>query len=187
MLDKLLSKTKIKDRIEGFVKKNLYGKISANNLTLAGLGCGLLSALSLFLAHVLPFWMELTLAAVFFLIASFILDVFDGALARVESTDPLNLIWPGLFSLGAMVICITMFLIIGTLNSEAFEDSEKLIYFRVGLMERSETFLFFIFIVAFFFLRLALLWIFAILVFITAILRLKDAYNLFYNNKKEIK
>ena len=178
-------------------------------VTLLGLACGLLSALYLFLAHILPFWLELTLAAVFLLIVSFVLDVLDGALARIEgptvfggildmfcdrtveifiiiavvSTDPENLIWAGMFSLGAMVLCITMFLIVGALKIDELDESEKIIYYRIGLMERSETFLFFVFIVAFFFLRLVLLWIFAILVLITAILRLRDAYKLFYDKK----
>ena len=140
------------------------------------------------------------------MVISFFLDVLDGAVARLEgktifggildifcdrtveisiiiaiiSTDPLTLTWPGIFSLGAIVLCITMFLLIGgAFNPEILDDQKKVIYYRRGIMERSETLIFLLAITVIFFLRFILLWTFAILVFITALLRLKDAYNLF--------
>ncbi len=73
-----------------------------------------------------------------------------------------------------------MFLLIGgAFNPEIIDDQKKVIYYRRGIMERSETLIFLLAITVIFFLRFILLWTFAILVFITALLRLKDAYNLF--------
>jgi len=213
LLDKLLSKSKLKELFEDFVEHKIFGKISANQLTLLGLLFGLLSALTLYATTILPFWIELTIFSLILMIISFILDAIDGIIARfgkpttfggildlfcdrtveifiiiaLVSTDPEILIWPGLFSLGAMVICITMFLAVGgIIKSEDPKKTDKIVYYRAGLMERSETLLFFIFMIAFYWLRAILLWVFGILVFLTALIRLKDAYNLFYEKKKNI-
>ncbi|KKN49179.1 hypothetical protein LCGC14_0645590, partial [marine sediment metagenome] len=144
--------------------------------------------------------------SIIFMVISFFIDTLDGAVARsgkttkfggildvfcdrtVEiflvmaliSTQPLILMWPGIFSLGAIILCITMFLIVGgSLEEKDLEDSKKVIYYRYGLMERSETLLFLLLITIFVLWRFMLLMIFAILVLITALLRLRDAYILF--------
>ncbi|MFX1504446.1 MAG: hypothetical protein ACFFDH_26045, partial [Promethearchaeota archaeon] len=97
----------------------------------------------------------------------------------IISTDPLNLMWPGVFSLGAIVLCISMFLLLGAVNNEeSIDEVKKVIHYRPGLMERSETFMFLLCSTIFISLRFFLLWIFAGLVFLTAILRLRDAYIL---------
>ncbi len=206
MIDKWLSKGKLNRIIEKVVKKLFYKKISANQLTLIALIIGLLSALSIFLSGMFRWKIELIICAAILMVISFLFDALDGALARLEepttfggildifcdrtvevfiiisliSTDPLLLIWPGTFSLGAMVLCISMFLLIGgAFNPEILEDQKKVIYYRRGIMERSETLIFLLAITVILFLRFILLWTFAILVFITALLRLKDAYNLF--------
>jgi hypothetical protein len=75
-----------------------------------------------------------------------------------------------------------MFLVVGgSFKVENLEESEKVIYYRKGLMERSETliFLFLMNIFFFWYWRFILLWLFASLIFLTALLRLKDAYLMF--------
>lgn len=205
MIDKWLSKTKFRTIIEKFVKRCLYNKISANQVTVLSLMIGLLSAFLIFLSGILIWKIELIISAAILLFISFFFDVIDGALARLEkstifggildifcdrtvevtiiisiiSTDPFNLMWPGVFSLGAIVLCISMFLLLGAvIKEESIDEVKKVIYYRPGLMERSETFIFLLCSTVFVSLRFFLLWIFAGLVFLTAILRLKDAYIL---------
>ena len=206
MIDKWLSKSKLNNVFNTITKKFLFEKITANQLTILGLITGSLSALSVFLSGILIWELELIICSAILLIISFFFDVLDGIIARlgqptvfggildifcdrtveifiiiaIVSTDPLVLVYPGLFSLAAIVLCISMFLLIGgAYKLEEVEDQRKVIYYRHGLMERSETLLFLLAITIIYFWRFILLWIFAILVFITAILRLRDAYILF--------
>ena len=211
MIDNWLSKTKIKNLFEKLAKKLFLGRISANHLTIIGLILGLLSAFFIFLSGILLWTLELIIISAIFMTLSFFFDILDGALARVEepttfggildifcdrtvevtiilaliSTDPLILMWPGLFTLAAIVLCISMFLAVGgAISVDNLNESQKVIYYRKGLIERSETFIFLMMITIFYPWRLFLLWIFAILVFITAILRLRDAFLIFNKNKK---
>ena len=207
MLDHWLSSSKFKESYEIFVQKLIKNKISANQLTFIGLIIGLLSALFIFLSGILPFYFfPLYLSSIILMVISFIFDTLDGPIARLEgttefggvldifcdrfvevsiiitlvSTDPIRLIYPGLISLGAMVLCISMFLLSGILTRvNESEKSSKVIPFRKGFMERSETFLFFLFIDIFFTFRMILLWIFAIFVLFTAFLRLIEVYRIF--------
>jgi phosphatidylglycerophosphate synthase len=210
MIDKWLSKTKLNDVFERLVKRLFVSKVSANQLTITALVFGLLCALSIFLSGILIWNLELIITAVILMLLSFFFDVLDGTLARLEkptvfggildilcdrivevfmiiaiiSTDPLNLIWPGVFSLGAIVLCISMFLLVGgTVNVEKLEETKKVIYYRYGLMERSETLIFLFMITILIPLRMILLSTFSALVFFTALLRLRDAYFLFADNK----
>jgi phosphatidylglycerophosphate synthase len=205
MIDKWLSKTKLNKILEKFVKKLFLNKISANQLTFFALIFGLLCALSIFLSGILIWKLELLICSGILMFISFLFDTLDGALARLEkpttfggildifcdrtvetfiiisliSTDPLTLMWPGIFSLGAIVLCLSMFLLIGGIVKEdELDESKKVIYYRHGLMERSETFLFLFVCTILISLRFILLWVFAGLVFLTAILRLRDAYIL---------
>ncbi|MBY8992443.1 MAG: CDP-alcohol phosphatidyltransferase family protein [Candidatus Lokiarchaeota archaeon] len=209
MIDKWLSKTKLNGFIEKVVKKLFYEKISANSLTLLALITGLLSSLSIFLSGVLIWEIELIICAVSLMILSFFLDVLDGALARIEgptifggildifsdrtvevlliislvSLDQKYLMWPGIFSLGSIILCITMFLLIGgAVKAQEIEETKKVIYYRKSLMERGETFILLLLITVIVPWRALTLWIFAFLVFLTAILRLRDAYLLLKNN-----
>lgn len=208
MLDSWLSKSKIKEKMEVFIWKIFQGKLSANQLSLIGLNLGLISAFIIYLSGIfVDMVLLLIIISIIIMIFSFLFDLFDGAIARLDkptvfggifdifcdrtvevfiiialiSTDPVNLMWPGLFLLGAIIICITMFLLVGAaVNSEDLDEVKKVIYYRKGLMERSETFLFLLFITIFYFgpWRFILFWTFAFLVFLTAFLRLKDAYKL---------
>jgi archaetidylinositol phosphate synthase len=208
MIDKWLSKTKLNRFFEKFVKKLFFKKISANSITLLALITGLLSALSIFLSGFLIWKIELIICATSLMALSFFLDVLDGALARIEkpttfggildifsdrtvevliiisiiSVDQSNLMWPGIISLGSMILCITMFLLVGgAVKAKDLEETKKVIYYRAGLMERSETLLFLIVITILIPWRVILLWVFAFMILLTALLRLRDAYLLFKN------
>lgn len=216
MIDKWLSKTKFNRVIEKLVKRVFLNKISPNQLTIIALILGVISAFSIFLSGILIWEIELIICACVLMVTSFFFDALDGALARLEepttfggildifsdrtvevvliisliSTDPINLMWPGIFSLGAIVLCISMFLLIGgAIKEDDLDQAKKVIYYRRGLMERSETLLFLFCITILISLRFLLLWVFSGLVFFTAILRLKDAYTLLkseVNLKKEL-
>ena len=210
MLDKWLSKTKFNLLIEKIVRKIFLNKVSANQITVIALILGLMSALCIFLSGLLVWEIELVIFASILMFISFLFDAFDGILARIDkptafggildifsdrtvevfiiisiiSTDPTNLIWPGVFSLGSIVLCITMFLLIGAVvKEEDLDETKKIIYYRQGLIERSETFLFLLFITIFILYRFLLLWVFTILIFFTAVFRLRDAYILLRLNK----
>lgn len=206
MLDKWLSKSKLNEFFESFCRKWLLGKLSANSITLIAFLTGILGAISIFLSGFLIWEIELIICAVLLMTASFVLDVLDGALARVEGTsifggildifsdrtvevsiiisiisvDRNNLLWPGIFSLGSIILCITMFLLVGGLvKTENLEETKKVIFYKTSLMERGETFIILILITLLVPWRAIILWIFAILILITALLRLKDAYFIF--------
>ncbi len=205
MIDNWLFNSKFKEKFEEFVGRRLIGKVTANQLTLIGLIIGLFSALFIFFSGILQEIIFIVISIIFIVI-SFFIDTLDGAVARsgkttkfggildvfcdriveifvlmaIISTQPLILMWPGIFSLGAIILCITMFLIVGgSIKVTNLEESKKVIYYRYGLIERSETLLFLLLITILVLWRFMLLMIFAILVFITSLLRLRDAYILF--------
>ncbi|UCC20005.1 MAG: CDP-alcohol phosphatidyltransferase family protein [Promethearchaeota archaeon] len=165
----------------------------------------MISAIFIFLSGILIWEIELIICASVIMGISFFFDALDGTLARLGnptvfggildifsdrtvelfiiitliSTDPLNLMWPGIFSLGAIILCLSMFLLIGgVIKEEDLDEVKKVIYYRHGLMERSETFLFLLLTTILIPFRFLLLWIFAGLVFLTALLRIRDAYIL---------
>ncbi|TFG15375.1 MAG: hypothetical protein EU535_01755 [Promethearchaeota archaeon] len=210
MIDKWFQKSRLNYIISKFVKRFLLGHISANSLTILGLILGLLSALLIFLSAIVNLALELIFISAILMSASFFIDILDGAMARLEeptifggildifcdrtvevciilaivSTNPIFLLWPGLFSLSAIILCITIFLIVGgAIKEENLKENQKLIYYSRGIMERTETFIFLITITVFISWRLILLWIFACLVFITALQRLRHAYIIFYSKK----
>ncbi|MFX1442071.1 MAG: CDP-alcohol phosphatidyltransferase family protein [Promethearchaeota archaeon] len=211
MIDNWFQKSELKRVLNKLVKRLLIGRISANSLTITGLGIGLLSALFIFLSGVTDLVLEFIMISTILMSLSFFIDILDGAVARLEgptvfggildifcdrivevfiilaiiSTDPISLLWPGLFSLSAIILCITIFLIVGgVVKVENLKEEQKIIYYSHGFMERTETFIFLIIITIFFPWRVFLLWIFAILIFITAFQRLIHAYKMFYSIKK---
>ena len=207
MIDSWLSKTKFKDVYEKFVRKIFLGKVSANQLTIIGLIFGLIGSFLIYLSSLLEdFLIIMIISSVSIISISFFFDTIDGSVARYEgpttfggildifcdrlveisiiisivASDALNLIWAGMFSLAAIILCISMFLIVGGINkSNNVENTSKVITYQTGLMERSETFLFFLAMIILIPWRLMLLWIFSALVFTTAILRLIKARKLF--------
>jgi len=207
MIDSWLSKTKFKDAYEKFVRKFFLGKVSANQLTIIGLIFGLIGSFLIYLSSLLEdFLIIMIISSVSIVSISFFFDTIDGSVARYEgpttfggildifcdrlveisiiisivASDSLNLIWAGMFSLAAIILCISMFLIVGSITKRnSVENTSKVITYQTGLMERSETFLFFLAMIILIPWRLILLWIFSALVFTTAILRLIKAYKLF--------
>ncbi len=210
MIDKWLSKTKLNLFLEKLVRKLLFGKISANKITILALLIGFLSALSIFLSGILIFEIPLIISAAILMCISFFFDALDGILARLKqptifggildifcdrtvevliiisliSTAPQMLMWPGIFSLGGIILCISMFLLVGsTVIVDTLEENKKVIYYRHGLIERSETLIFLFLMIILIPLRGIVLWIFSILVLITALLRLRDAYLILKENQ----
>ena len=207
MIDKWLSKTKFKEGYEKFVRKIFLGRISANQLTIMGLVIGLISSLFIYLSSVFTeLLMVFIVLSMVFTVISFFLDTLDGSVARFEeptifggildifcdrlvevsiiiaivATDPSKLVWPGMFTLAAIILCISMFLIVGGITKrDELDKNSKVIIYQGGLMERSETFFFLLAIILLIPWRFVILWIFAILVFVTALLRLRDAYKIF--------
>jgi len=207
MIDKWLSKTKFKEGYEKFVKKIVSSRISANQLTIVGLVIGLISALFIYLSSVFEeLLIEFIVLSIIFTIVSFFIDTLDGSVARFEgptifggildifcdrlveatiiiaivATDPSKLVWPGMFSLAAIILCISMFLIVGgIIKRDELDKDTKVIKYQGGLMERSETFFCLLAIILLIPWRFVILWIFAILVFLTALLRLRAAYKIF--------
>ncbi|MFX1288949.1 MAG: hypothetical protein ACFFFY_10390, partial [Promethearchaeota archaeon] len=87
---------------------------------------------------------------------------------------------PGIFTLAAIILCISMFLIVGgIINRDNLNKNSKVITYQGGLIERSETFIFLLAILILIPLRSVILWVFAILIFLTALLRLRNAYQIF--------
>jgi len=73
-----------------------------------------------------------------------------------------------------------MFLIVGgIIKRDNIENNSKVITYQSGLMERSETFFFLLALIVFIPWRLIILWIFTVLIFLTALLRLRDAHKIF--------
>jgi len=207
MIDSWLSKTKFKNMYEKFVRKFFLGKVSANQLTIIGLIFGLMGSFLIYLSSLLAdFLIIMIISSVSIVSISFVIDTIDGSVARYEgpttfggiidifcdrlveisiiislvASDSLNLMWAGMFSLAAIILCISMFLIVGGITKKSsVESTSKVITYQTGLMERSETFLFFLAMIILIPWRLMLLWIFSALVFLTAILRLIEAYKIF--------
>jgi len=207
MIDSWLSKTKFKDMYEKFVRKIFLGKVSANQLTIIGLICGFTGSLLIYLSCLLEeLFIIMIISSVSVVSISFFLDTIDGSVARYEgpttfggildifcdrlvevsiiiaivATDPSKLVWPGMFTLAAIILCISMFLVVGgIIKRDEFDEKSKVIIYQGGLMERSETFFFLLAIIFLIPWRFVILWIFAILVFVTALLRLRDAYKIF--------
>ena len=207
MIDSWLSKTKFKEAYEKFVKKVFLGKISANQLTILGLVFGLVSSFLIYISGIFfALTVTLMVCSAILMTVSFFIDTLDGSIARLEgstifggildifcdrlveisiiiaivTTDPTNLVWAGLFSLAAIVLCISMFLIVGgIIKEDNIKSNSKVITYQSGLMERSETFFFLLALIVLIPWRLIILWIFTTLVSITALLRLRDAHKVF--------
>ena len=169
----------------------LLGKsFSPNFITLLGTGVGI--------AIIPTLYFNFTSLALALLIITGIFDTLDGTIARLFQKDSpfgtvLDIIGDrlvefsiilGLFlvspetralgcilMLGSMIICITSFLVVGVFSEN---ESQKGFHYSPGLMERPEAFLFFgaMFLLPQFFQLLAFL--FTVLVFLTAYLRVME-------------
>ena len=144
---------------------NQVSFISPNRLTWSALYCGMVGSILIYL--------KLTVLSVFFVLLSGILDTTDGALARLRKQDSfkgavLDIIFDRLvefliiFSLfmqapteraivtvlmlGSIYICITSFLVSGIFSAKM---TDKSFYHSPGIIERTESFLFFIGMIVF--------------------------------------
>jgi len=144
---------------------------------------------------------HLTVWAVIALLLAGFMDTLDGTLARhlglsspqgavldifcdrvvefaillgLYAFDPENRAIPILFMLGSVLLCITSFLVVGIFSEN---DSYKSFFYSPGLIERTEAFGFFFLMIVWpsFFDPVA--WIFAVLVFLTALIRLWQFFS----------
>lgn len=96
------------------------------------------------------------------------------------SVDPINRAWPCLLMLSTIFLCITTFLVVGIFvenNNNSNSNSginNKSFHYSRGLIERPEAFVFFLLMILFPPLFIYLSSTFSVLVFYTAIKRLKD-------------
>jgi phosphatidylglycerophosphate synthase len=135
-------------------------RISPNSITITSIILGILSAISLVLHH--------TYLALIVLLLSGYLDTLDGTVARLNTktspfgsgldivgdrivefaiilglyfVDPEARATTVILMLGSMLFCISSFLVVGVFTTNI---SEKSFHYSSGLMERLETFIFFI-------------------------------------------
>ena len=145
------------------VAKLLANKCKPNTITLLSFVVGLLSAICVFVNPYL---------SIVLLLLSGYFDVLDGSLARLRGSssdigtmlDILSdrfvesfmivaifayqpqLAWIGLLMMMSILVCISSFLLVGIFTQN---DTHKSFYYSPGLIERAETFLFFIAMIIF--------------------------------------
>ncbi len=213
MLDHWIGNSKFEKKLESFVMRYLAQRVKANNVTILGLIIGIISGLLIYVGNILVWGLLGNVIAGIIMISSFTLDLFDGALARVTkpslfggildifcdraveltillalaSTDIVTLTWPTLFALSAIVLCITIFLLSGSaIKNQGERETKKVIFYTKGIMERGETFLFLFVMTIVPVIRIFLMWIFAILIYVTAFQRLWITRNLLSESKNKI-
>ncbi|KYW82814.1 CDP-alcohol phosphatidyltransferase family protein [Francisella hispaniensis] len=132
--------------------------IAPNLITILSLICGLVAAASFFINQYL---------CVFLLLLSGYLDILDGSVARLQGSsssfgtmldilsdrfvesfiiiaifiNQLDIAWVGLLMMMSIIVCISSFLLVGIFSQK---ESSKSFYYSPGLIERAETFIFFI-------------------------------------------
>lgn len=173
-------------------------KISPLKLTYLACLTGVIASFSLMLNFPL-------LATIFLLISGF-LDTLDGTVARIENKatkvgsvldiisdrivelaiilglfaiDPIHRAWSTLAMLASCYLCITSFLVVGIFTPN---ESDKGFHYSPGLIERAETFIFFIMMIwlpAYFSFLASL---FSGLVLLTSYLRVKQFIRFNQNN-----
>ncbi|MFI5343231.1 MAG: CDP-alcohol phosphatidyltransferase family protein [Chlamydiales bacterium] len=134
--------------------------------------------------------------AIIALLLTGLLDTLDGAVARylrltspqgaaldifcdrivefsilmgLYAVDPATRAIPVLFMLGCILLCITSFLVVGIFS---VNEASKGSFYSPGLIERAEAFGFFFLMIFWPTLFKPLAWIFSLLVFLTALIRL---------------
>jgi phosphatidylglycerophosphate synthase len=160
--------------------------LSASHVTWLSLSVGILASLAIALA--MP-W-----TATVLLLLSGYFDVLDGSIARMNDSSSafgsmidilcdrivevaiiialalksFDMAIVALFMMGSSLICVTSFLVVGIFQ---VNDTHKSFYYSPGLMERAEAFLFFIAMIIFPALTVALGIIYTLLVLWTAVKR----------------
>jgi phosphatidylglycerophosphate synthase len=169
----------------------LVGKVKPNTITILALLVGFLSAFSLFYNKYL---------CISLLLLSGYLDILDGSLARLQGSSskfgtlldilsdrlveifiiiaifinqPLQVLWVGFFMIVSISFCMYSFLLVGMFSQNI---SQKSFYYSPGLIERAETFIFFVIMIVLPGLVLSLGLIYTVLVVWTTIYRCYEFY-----------
>jgi phosphatidylglycerophosphate synthase len=181
------------------VARFLADKCKPNTITILSFVVGLFSAICVFVNPYL---------SIVLLLLSGYFDVLDGSLARLrESSSNIGtmldilsdrfvesfmiisifvyqpqLAWVGLLMMMSILVCISSFLLLGIFTQN---DTHKSFYYSPGLIERAETFLFFIAMIIFPSLVFYLGLIYTVLVLWTTGYRCYEFY--LHEKNKEIK
>lgn len=163
---------------------------SPNLITIISFILGGVAALAILLSPIM---------AIALLLLSGYMDIIDGSVARIQgSSSPFGtmldilsdrfveafiiialfavqpqLAWVGLLMMMSIIVCVSSFLLVGIFSQQ---NSQKSFYYSPGLMERAETFIFFILMICF---PVAILWLgllFTILVLWTTFYRIAEFY-----------
>ncbi len=191
MIDTLLRRPFQRVLVDPVIRRWPFYCVQPYMLTILGGVSGIIAAIMI--ANGLSWY------GVLLLLLSGYFDMLDGSLARAKGMisdvgcildiiidrivefsiifaffliDPLSRGIVAMMMLGSVLLCITSFLVVGIFTQESENTTKKSFYYSVGLMERSEAFLFFIAMSLFpeYFLKIA--WSFTVLVFITALVRI---------------
>lgn len=145
--------------------------------------------------------------AIFTLLISGYLDTLDGSIARISKkkssigavldlfsdrvvemliivalflVDPIERSFLSILMISSSYLCITSFLVVGIFFQNS---SEKSFYYSVGMIERTEAFIFFISMIVFYKYFKILALTFSVLVFLTAFIRVFEFLK-FYKQRK---
>ena len=181
-------------------KKMIYYKFSATNITVLALILGVMSAITLYFDN----W----ILSLILLWASGLFDAVDGEVARNTNTQSMigaqidivcdriveimfiwaialkneNVIYELLLLMSMILISITIFLTTGMISKN---KTKKSFYYQSGLMERTEGFIMFSFMIIFKkFLKQTII-IYALLIFVTIIQRMVETIKINSEVKNE--
>ncbi|APA83694.1 CDP-alcohol phosphatidyltransferase family protein [Francisella tularensis] len=172
------------------IAKSIAPVIAPNLITLISLVVGLVAAIAFFINQYL---------CIFLLLLSGYFDILDGSVARLQGSsssfgtildilsdrfvesfiiiaifiNQLDIAWVGLLMMMSIIVCISSFLLVGIFSQK---ESSKSFYYSPGLIERAETFMFFIVMILFSNMVLILGLIYTLLVLWTTLYRCYEFY-----------
>ncbi|AEE87948.1 hypothetical protein FNFX1_1563 [Francisella cf. novicida Fx1] len=172
------------------IAKFIAPVIAPNLITLISLIVGLVAAIAFFINQYL---------CIFLLLLSGYFDILDGSVARLQGSsssfgtildilsdrfvesfiiiaifiNQLDIAWVGLLMMMSIIVCISSFLLVGIFSQK---ESSKSFYYSPGLIERAETFIFFIVMILFPNMVLILGLIYTLLVLWTTLYRCYEFY-----------
>lgn len=172
------------------IAKSIAPVIAPNLITLISLVVGLVAAIAFFINQYL---------CIFLLLLSGYFDILDGSVARLQGSsssfgtildilsdrfvesfiiiaifiNQLDIAWVGLLMMMSIIVCISSFLLVGIFSQK---ESSKSFYYSPGLIERAETFIFFIVMILFSNMVLILGLIYTLLVLWTTLYRCYEFY-----------
>ncbi|AJI73466.1 conserved hypothetical protein [Francisella tularensis subsp. novicida GA99-3548] len=172
------------------IAKSIAPVIAPNLITLISLIVGLVAAIAFFINQYL---------CIFLLLLSGYFDILDGSVARLQGSsssfgtildilsdrfvesfiiiaifiNQLDIAWVGLLMMMSIIVCISSFLLVGIFSQK---ESSKSFYYSPGLIERAETFIFFIVMILFPNMVLILGLIYTLLVLWTTLYRCYEFY-----------